>query len=107
MTDKTVLTHEGDLIEVRAEHWGDGGCPETELHIKDTRIGIGQIDKAPWAIHTQGSMAWQALRIGHSPAAVKEFGWLRYLWGRDLFLGPVPFCKTVVLVNLIVWYLLR
>ena len=31
---------------------------------------------------------------------------LRVLWGLDLFFGSVPFVKTTVLVNTIVWLLI-
>lgn len=30
----------------------------------------------------------------------------RAFWGCDIWLGPVPFMRTLVLVNLIVWVLL-
>ena len=34
---------------------------------------------------------------------VKEYGWLRTIWGYDIFLNRVPFLKSLVMANVIVW----
>ena len=54
-----------------------------------------------------GEIQWQTILVHHSPAVVKAHGWLKYLWGLDIFFGPIPFGKTLLLLNLIVWYLLK
>ena len=37
---------------------------------------------------------------------IREIGWLKTLWGYDIFLGNVPFLKSLVLANVIVWLIL-
>lgn len=40
------------------------------------------------------------LKFSH-PRQLKE--WIYAIWGMDIFFGPVPFLKTIVLANLLVW----
>jgi len=37
---------------------------------------------------------------------IKEIGLLKTIWGYDIFLNGVPFLKTLVLLNIIVWIVL-
>jgi hypothetical protein len=37
---------------------------------------------------------------------VDEFGILKTIWGYDIFLNGVPFLKSIVLANVIVWIIL-
>ena len=45
------------------------------------------------------------------PRQVKEYGYLKTIWGYDIFLNGVPFLKTLVLLNIVasvlVWVLTR
>jgi len=77
-------------VHIEVDKWSDVTCPETQLHIIEP-----------------GEIQWQTILVHHSPAVVKAHGWLKYLWGLDIFFGPIPFGKTLLLLNLIVWYLLK
>ena len=35
------------------------------------------------------------------PSLIKEYGYLKAIWGYDIFLNGVPFLKTLVLLNIV------
>ena len=37
---------------------------------------------------------------------IKECGWLKTIWGYDIFLNKVPLLKSLVMANVIVWALI-
>lgn len=48
---------------------------------------------------------WKLMQI-FQPARPKGFKeWVRFLWGFDIFVGPVPFLKMIVGANAVVWLL--
>ena len=51
------------------------------------------------------SEGWKALQFsyGVKPEGISQ--WVNYLWGTDIWLGKIPFMKTVVLINVLVWLL--
>ena len=36
---------------------------------------------------------------------VEEFGLLHVLWGLDIWYGNIPLCKTILLINILIWLL--
>lgn len=55
---------------------------------------------------TRLSGRWKLLRLDFTSEAVREHGWLDVLWGFDIFLGEIPFMKSLILANIIVWVIL-
>lgn len=45
------------------------------------------------------------LRMYERPEGFRQ--WRNFLWGFDLWFGPVPVVKTVILANVIVWMVLK
>ena len=43
------------------------------------------------------------LNLDYRPKTFREF--LRLLWGVDIFFGEVPFLKTILILNILVWSL--
>jgi hypothetical protein len=37
--------------------------------------------------------------------AIKEYGFWNVLWGTDIFINDVPFMKTLIVINILVWLL--
>ena len=37
---------------------------------------------------------------------IREIGWMKTIWGYDIFLNKVPLLKSLVLANIIVWVFL-
>jgi len=44
------------------------------------------------------------LAILKYPTTAKDCFWL--LWGTDIWFGCIPFCKTIMLANLVMWAIL-
>lgn len=54
--------------------------------------------KAPeWAVN--------ALKITLE-APVKDIGWLRTLYGFDIWVGPIPIIRTMIAANILAWILM-
>ena len=37
---------------------------------------------------------------------LEEYGWLKVLWGYDIFMNGVPMMKSIMLANVITWIVL-
>ena len=37
---------------------------------------------------------------------IREIGWLKTIWGYDIFMNGVPLLKTLVLANVIAWVIM-
>ncbi len=48
---------------------------------------------------------WRAFQINMG-TDVLQIGRWRIIWGMDIWLGNVPFMKTLLLANIIVWVLM-
>lgn len=46
---------------------------------------------------------FKAVELRFNEAFAKDIGILRFIWGADIFLGPVPFLKSIILANVLVW----
>jgi hypothetical protein len=51
------------------------------------------------------SKKYRAVQFMEFKRLVEEFGFLEIVWGMDIFYGKVPFLKTLLLVNILVWIL--
>lgn len=49
---------------------------------------------------------WRLLELNVTSQALKEFGFWEVAWGFDIFIGRVPFLKSVILANTIAWLIL-
>ena len=51
-------------------------------------------------------MKWRAIevRLGHQE--IQKIGWLRFLWGADIWIEGLPVLKLLILANIIVWLIL-
>jgi len=68
---------------------------------RDDPIAIEKIE-----IFKNFSRGWKLMGL-HMNVRPKGFDeWFYFLWGFDLWYGPVPFAKSVILANLIVWTIL-
>lgn len=48
---------------------------------------------------------WKLIELhpGSKPKGVKQ--WLNFIWGFDIFIYKIPFMKTLILANIIIWWL--
>ena len=37
---------------------------------------------------------------------IREIGWMKTIWGYDIFLNKVPLLKSLVLANVIMWLIM-
>jgi len=49
--------------------------------------------------------SWRAIQfvIPWSNKGMTPRRWLKYAWGMDIWFGDLPFCKTILLVNVLIW----
>jgi len=49
---------------------------------------------------------WKLIELHPSskPKGVKQ--WLNFIWGFDIFIYKIPFMKTLILANIIIWWLI-
>ena len=41
------------------------------------------------------------IKVGNKPKGIRE--WFAVIWGTDIFVNGVPFMKTLVAINILVW----
>lgn len=48
---------------------------------------------------------WKLITLhpGSKPKGIKQ--WLNFIWGFDIFIYKIPFMKTLILTNIIIWWL--
>jgi hypothetical protein len=49
---------------------------------------------------------WRLMQISTMDHPKNLAEWRRFLWGYDIFCGSVPFLKSLVAANVIVWLLM-
>lgn len=54
-------------------------------------------------LDVDGGLRWRAIVIRPDINTIKRFGVWEVFWGTDIFLGPMPFLKSIVLANILVW----
>ena len=49
---------------------------------------------------------FRAIDIRLTAETRKEIGWLRGLWGLDIWINDLPVLKALVVVNIMIWMLM-
>ena len=55
-------------------------------------------------LRTNSAGKFRAVEFNWSKT-VENFGLLHVLWGLDIWYGHLPLCKTILLINIIIWLL--
>ncbi len=51
--------------------------------------------------------SFRALKLGCIQIPKDFSQWFWFIYGLDIFYGPVPFCKGILLANMLVWMILK
>ncbi len=81
-----------ETIDIDLDYRPNGENPTDFFHVDDKEypalVIVGDL-KYKYGVVFDSSVPWT----------------LRRLWGADIWYGKVPFCKTILLINIIVWLL--
>ena len=64
------------------------------------------LNMSTWAEVNPYYNGWELISLhatSSKPKGVKQ--WLNFIWGFDIFIYKIPFMKTLILANIIVWLL--
>ncbi len=49
---------------------------------------------------------WKLMQLSFGEKPMTFMGWINLIKGFDIWIGPIPLLKTIIITNLIMWILL-